>query len=172
MRQPASQKHLLQDNLLENLEPDELRDVAETLLRIADAVDQNWQPENVRAAFRWPSAAAAIERNSLRLAKHAKAILRFRRERTKTIPADLLGEPVWEMLLEMFCQFSGGAAISLKSLTIASGAAPTTALRLIEKLELEGLIKRRPSPSDGRVTLVELTKEGVLAVGRCLGNCT
>lgn len=169
---PATKKRSLLEGLLENLEPDELRDVAHTLLKIADAVDQDWHPEKVRSAFRWPSAAASIERNSLRLAKHAKSILRFRRERTKTIPADLLGEPAWEMLLELFCQFAGGAAVSLKSITIASGAPPTTALRQIDKLESEGLIKRRPSTTDGRVTLIELTKDGVLAVGRALEQCT
>jgi DNA-binding MarR family transcriptional regulator len=165
---PATKKRSLLEGLLENLEPEELRDVAHTLLKIADAVDQDWHPEKVRSAYRWPSGAAKIERNSLRLAKHAKAILRFRRERTKTIPADLFGEPAWEMLLELFCQFAGGAAVSLKSITIASGAPQTTALRQIDKLESEGLIKRRPSTTDGRVTLIELTKDGVLAVGRAL----
>lgn len=168
---PATSRRSLLNNLLENLEPEELRDVAQTLLKIADAIDQDWHPEKVRSAYHWPSAAARIERNSPRLSKRAMSILRFRKERTKTIAPDLLGEPAWEMLLELFCQFAGGAAISLKSLTIASGAAPSTALRQVDKLELEGLIKRQPSLTDGRVTLITLTKQGVLAVGRALEQC-
>lgn len=168
---PPVNVHSILDALVDDLDPQGLRDIACTLLRIADAVDQNWRPNNVRSAFKWPSAAARIERNSLELARRAKVILRFRLERTKTIAPSLLGEPAWEMLLELFCQFSGGAAISSKSLSIASGAAPTTALRQIDKLEAEGLIKRSPSLVDGRVTLIELTKDGVLAVGRILEQC-
>lgn len=167
----SSKRRSILEAITENLEPDDLRELASTLLKVADAVDQDWHPETTKSVFSWPSAAARIERSSLKLARRAKALLHFRRERAKTIPAELLGEPAWEMLLDLFCQFSGGAAVSLKSLTIASGASATTALRIIDKLEAEGLIQRRSCPTDGRVTLVELTKKGVLAVGHILEKC-
>ena len=154
------------------LEPDQMRAMAGTLLRIADAINQNWRPENVKSVFRWPSNAHRIERNSAILAVRAKTILRFRHERSKSIPMEILGEPGWDMLLELFCQFAGGAAVSSKSLTLVSGVPQTTALRCLERLEAEGLIARKQSATDRRVTLFELTKKGVAAVGSALEKCT
>ncbi|AOL93928.1 DNA repair protein RadC [Porphyrobacter sp. LM 6] len=72
------------------------------------------------------------------------------------------------MLIELFVQFAGGAKVSTKSLCIISGIPDTTALRLIDKLDEAGLIKRTSSQADKRVTLVELTREGVVAVGNAL----
>ena len=72
------------------------------------------------------------------------------------------------MLLELFIQFAGGAKVSTKSLSLISGSPDTTAHRLIDRLEDAGLIKRSTSTSDKRVTLVELTRKGVLAVGSAL----
>nr|WP_237440899.1 MarR family transcriptional regulator [Erythrobacter ramosus] len=72
------------------------------------------------------------------------------------------------MLLELFVQFSGGAAVSTKSLIKVSRAPPTTAFRQIDRLEREGLIKRRTSDVDQRVTLIDLTRKGVVAVGCAL----
>jgi DNA-binding MarR family transcriptional regulator len=164
----AIQRQPIIDDLAEKFAPEGLRDLAQTLLRIADAIDQDWRPEEVRAAYHWPSGAARIERNAVVLAKRAKAILQFRQDRAKSIPAELVGEPAWDMLLELFCQFSGGAAVSSKSLCISSGVPASTALRQIDKLENAGLITRRTSDQDRRVTLVELTKKGVLAVGGTL----
>ena len=164
----AQDNKLPVDQLTENLSPEELRKLAAKLLKIADSIDQDWRPDNVRSVFKWPSAAYRIERNALELAKRAKLILSLREYRVAYLPTDLLGDTTWEMLLELFCQFAGGAAISIKSLTIASGAAPTTALRQIEKLERAGFITRRVSASDGRVVLVELTSLGVVTVGRVL----
>lgn len=156
------------DELAGKLPPDEMRTLAETLFRVADAMDRNWRPETVRSVFRRPSAAYLVEGNSLMLARRARSIQLFRRERTKFLPPDLVGEPAWDMLLELFCQFFDGAAVSTKSLTIASGVPQTTALRFIERLEADGLLARRQSSTDRRVTLVKLTKEGVHAVGKAL----
>lgn len=155
-----------------NLPSDQLRRVAETLSKIADAVDQKWRPENIKSAYGRLSAAHRIERNSVNLALRAKTILKFRRDRAKSIPADVMGEPGWDILLELFCQFAGGAAASTKSLALISGVPQTTALRCLERLEVDGLIERHPSTTDRRVTLYELTKEGVIAVGTALEKCT
>jgi DNA-binding MarR family transcriptional regulator len=74
------------------------------------------------------------------------------------------------MLLELFIQFSGGARVSTKSLVIASGTSDTTGLRLIDRLEEAGLVERSPSQMDKRVTLVSLTRQGVIAVGKVLAE--
>lgn len=45
-------------------------------------------------------------------------------------------------------------------LAIASGCEPPTITGSVRKLEAAGLVVRRPSPSDGRVTIVELSARG------------
>lgn len=167
-RKSQAGKVAMLDDLVAKFSPEELRDLGKQLLKVADAIDQNWRPETVHSAFSWPSAAARIERNSLELAKVAKLVIEFRQQRAKFLPSETLGEPAWDMLLELFSQFSGGAAVSTKSLTIVSGAPQTTALRHIVMLEREGFVKRRASVTDRRVTLIDLTRKGVVAVGRAL----
>jgi DNA-binding MarR family transcriptional regulator len=45
-------------------------------------------------------------------------------------------------------------------LATASGCEPPTITNSVRKLEAAGLVVRRPSPTDGRVTIVELTDRG------------
>lgn len=148
--------------------PFEMRDLGASLIRLADALDQNWHPANVQATFHWPSAAAQIERNSLELAKKATLLKRQNSMRKKFLPDAMLGEPTWNMLLELFCQFAGGAMVSSKSLCIAADCPESTALRYIDRLEECDLVERVKSDSDKRVTMIRLTKKGVVGVGRVL----
>lgn len=151
-----------------NLSPDQMRDLARSLLRLADALDQDWHPDRVQSTYLWPSSAARIEKNSLELAKRARLLVRQSELREEFLPKKLLGEPAWNILLDLFIQFSGGAKVSAKSLYVAARCPDTTALRHIERLEEAGLIERDVSDTDGRVTLFSLTKKGVVGVGRVL----
>lgn len=154
----------------DELAPDQIRDLAHSLLRLADAIDQDWQPPQGKSIFRWPNALNRIERNAYVLAERASLESRRRRLREKYVPAELLGEPAWDMLLELFQQHAGKARVSTTSLCIASNAPTTTALRYIRLLEEANLVRRIPAEHDRRVTFVELTDHGVLAVGRYLGE--
>jgi DNA-binding MarR family transcriptional regulator len=49
---------------------------------------------------------------------------------------------------------------SQHQLANASGCEPPTITNSVRKLEAAGLVARRPSPTDGRVTIVELTDAG------------
>jgi DNA-binding MarR family transcriptional regulator len=49
---------------------------------------------------------------------------------------------------------------SQAQLAVASGCEPPTITHSVRKLEAAGLVVRRPSPSDGRVTIVELSEHG------------
>ncbi|MEM7779495.1 MAG: hypothetical protein AAF697_03775 [Pseudomonadota bacterium] len=145
-----------------------IREMAKTLMRLADCIDQNWSPNKHPMQFERRSLASKYERNSLELAKRARIADSRAIIREKYLPADLLGEPAWNMLLELFQQFAGGARVSSKSLTLASRSPQTTALRYLVRLEELGLIQKSISVSDGRVTLVSLTEQGVVAVGSIL----
>jgi len=148
--------------------PQEMRDLAGSLLRLADSIEQDWYRESSALSFSWPACAARIEKNSLDLARRASILIKQNELRAKFLPSELFGDPAWNMLLDLFVQFSGAAKISGKSLVIASGAPASTALRYIGRLEEEGLIERENSMLDGRVSLFSLTKRGVVGVGRVL----
>ncbi len=164
----TADRQVILDGLAERWKPNELRDLAASLLRLADSVDQDWNDQSDRPIFQWPNALSRVERNSLNLALKAQVIYKQRRKRKEFIPSEFLAEPAWDMLLELFMQFAGKAKVSTTSLCIASDSAPSTALRYIGQLESADFIKRSASVFDKRVTFVELTDQGVLAVGRYL----
>lgn len=86
--------------------------------------------------------------------------------RRRILPATaVLSDIEWAILLELFVADGRGTILQTKSLTLAAGVAPTTVLRYLELLEGKGLIHRAPCPSDGRSTLVAITREGRRTVG-------
>ncbi|WP_271078264.1 MarR family winged helix-turn-helix transcriptional regulator [Aurantiacibacter sp. MUD61] len=156
------------DGLAENWSPAQIRELASSLLRLADSIDQDWTGSQPGSVFQWPNSINRIERNAINLAQKAKVIYRKREMRKKHIFPQLLGEPAWDMLLELFMQYAGGAKVSTTSLGHASHVPITTALRHISLLEDAGMIERSASEVDKRVTFVSLTEKGVVSVGRYL----
>lgn len=171
-RRRAEDRRALLGSLASEWTPRDIRGLAASLLRVADSLEQDWAPPDrplrPRSIFRWRDKLPRIERNALNLAARAQVEYERRRRRKEHLPAALLGEPAWDMLLDLFMQYAGGARVSTSSLCIASDSASSTALRHIAQLEEAGLVKRSPSTHDRRITFVELTDEGVLAVGSWL----
>ena len=156
------------DRVADHWRPRKMRELATSLLRLADSVDDNWRPPDKNSVFRWPNKLSRIERNAYNLAEKAAQFYIRRRRRAEFLPPSLLAEPAWDMLLELFQQYAGGAKVSTKSLCGASACPATTALRYIGELEATGLVKRTAGISDKRVMFVELTDKGVLAMGSYL----
>ena len=147
-----------------------MRSFASKLLKLADSIDQDWDGGAV-ASSKGPSAELnRIERRLADLAWTANVTYLRRRKRREFLPVHLLGEPAWDMLLDLFIQYAGGAKVSTSSLCIASHAPASTALRHIAALEAAGLVQRSDCESDGRVSFVSLTEAGRLAMGRCLSE--
>ncbi|KTE15601.1 hypothetical protein ATE71_07490 [Sphingopyxis sp. H115] len=91
---------------------------------------------------------------------NAQRTLRRRTLRRTLIGHDeYFGEPAWEMLIDLFIHDCEGKAVSTSSLCIASGAPPTTALRLLHRLCEAGIVVRRRDMHDGRLQLTELAPE-------------
>ena len=84
--------------------------------------------------------------------------------RQRVLGAAMLGDPAWEILLDL------ADAGSLKTSAVgASTRIPlTTALRYIDMLESRGLVERQGNQSDARLTVVSLSEAGREAVERCL----
>lgn len=156
------------DQIAKQFSPSQMRQLGESMLKLADALDQAWDPAALRSSYHWITRAGRIERQALNLSQVAILMRDKAKRRTKYIPQVFVAEPAWQMLLELFIQFAGGADVSTKSLCIVSGVPDTTALRLIEKMENADLIERSQSLVDKRVTLVRLTRQGVVAVGSLL----
>jgi MarR family len=158
----------LLNKLEANMSPASLRDFAATLLRLADSIDQDWDPSNVRSNYPIFSKVARIERNAISFAFLATKEEYRARLRDEAIGADLVGVPAWNILLELFKQFAGGAKVSTKSLQLISRCPETTALRIIDRLEQRGLVARSQSKVDKRVTFISLTRDGVTKIGAIL----
>lgn len=150
--------------------PRQMRELGASLLKLADAIDQDWHPTKVRSSYHWITRAGWIERHSLELAQVAIRSREAARRRARFISHEFFGEPAWEMLLELFIQFSGKADVSTKSLCLVSGVSDTSSLRILDRLDDACLIERSQSPNDKRVTLVKLTRQGVVAVGSILAE--
>ena len=95
---------------------------------------------------------------------HSRAVqllaLRRRRQFAFGANADLLGDPAWDMLLDLFVN-RGRRLVTVSSACLAARVPQTTALRWLKTIEGRGLVRRNAHPSDQRSSYVELTEQGV-----------
>lgn len=138
---------------------EELRRLARRLLKVADALE---------LAEGEPAPAEPPRFDDEVLMRTAQAVYRARQRRGEFFDDKLIGEPAWDMLLDLFIHSVRGQVVSTTSLCIASCAAPTTALRWIAVLEQADLVERRPDAVDDRLKLVHLTPKGFKAMRRWL----
>lgn len=98
---------------------------------------------------------------------YANVANRFYKERyarLKFFDEGLLGEPAWDILLDLFRHTNSGKQISITSACIASNVAPTTALRWINILVERGLVLRVGDPVDRRRAFLQLTKPALVRI--------
>lgn len=96
--------------------------------------------------------------NGLDLLILARSLYAERRLRDHFFPG-MFGEPGWDLLLELYIARLEGRWVNATDATKASRAAATTGLRLLDRMEAERLIVRRPDPRHHRGLLVELTEQ-------------
>jgi DNA-binding MarR family transcriptional regulator len=101
----------------------------------------------------------------------ARRILAARRRRQRYLPAELLGEPAWDLLLDLLVSQSEGREVPLKDACIASGVPATTAMRCLEGLRSKGLVDHTPDPVDRRRKLLVLTPSGEERIRRAVLDC-
>jgi DNA-binding MarR family transcriptional regulator len=100
----------------------------------------------------------------------AAQIIKERALRTRHIDAGLMGEPAWNMLLDLFQCHQSRRTVSVTSLCVAACVPGTTALRYIAWLEKENLIVRHKDESDGRRSFVSLTETALEAMTHYLND--
>lgn len=99
-------------------------------------------------------------REELRLWGAARREIARRNVRESLLPPEYLGEPAWNILLDLFDMEMRRKRVSVSSACIASCAPATTALRYIAMLVSEGVILRTPDPKDKRKTYLILSSRG------------
>jgi hypothetical protein len=99
---------------------------------------------------------------SLREAIRDEIALRHRR--AAHIPAHLLGEPGWDMLIDLALARIEGRRVYITSACIASGVPPTTGLRWTNVLIEAGMAKRTADRHDLRRFWLDITDAGFAAV--------
>ena len=111
--------------------------------------------DDARAAYRRPAPPCGDE-TALSL---ARALFRERRTREQHLPRTLFAEPAWDLLLELFICRLEERAVQVSAVGLRAGIPATTALRWLDVLEREGLVKKIAAPVDQRVVHVTLTGE-------------
>lgn len=111
-----------------------------------------------------PPSAATIAHHTVA----AREIYAARRRRHKFLPADLFGEPTWDILLDLYVAARENRRVPTTSACIGAHVPPTTALRWLRILEARGMVEREDDGKDGRRTFVRLTLVGLAAMDATL----
>lgn len=98
----------------------------------------------------------------------ARRLYASRQRRQRFLPGRILGEPGFDILLDLLVRSSDGRSVSVSSACLGSGVPPSTAMRALGALVGEGLVLRRPDQSDGRRCLLHLTDDGEARVRAAL----
>lgn len=112
--------------------------------------------------------ALALDRTKKELLR-VKAALKAQKMQRKLFGAELVANPCWDMLLDLYEKMLLSRPVSVSSLALASGVPVTTALRRMRKLEQMGLVRRDKDSTDARRVFVELTDMGTDQLGQYLG---
>ena len=125
----------------------------------------------ISAALARLETAAAVPPPPLDAAR-LRAMVRARRARDRFFPADIFGEPAWDMLLDLALAAVEGHDVAVSSLCIAAAVPTTTALRWIKNLCDAGLFERRDDPRDARRAFIDLSAPALAAMARYVAQTT
>lgn len=87
----------------------------------------------------------------------ARRIYLARQARNRLLSPELVGEPAWDILLDLYARDTG---VSVKHIALSSDTPQATASRWIALLEGRGFISKRVSSSDARRAEIFMTEYG------------
>jgi len=104
------------------------------------------------------------------LLARARQARQLRARMSLFLPRDLLVDPAWDMMIDLFVAAGTGERLFVKDLTLMSGESTTSAMRRIDRLQEAGLLSRHPDPTDHRRVRVRLTGKGYTAMAAMLDH--
>lgn len=132
------------------------RDIKAAARVLRALVDENQEPNSSFAASPQPNLHTSHERSEL--VERARQTYVNRARRARIFSEVMFGEAAWNMLLALYSTEASGSRQTVSRLAELSGAPQTTALRWLDFLEnREGLVRRKPKPTDRRIYMIELT---------------
>lgn len=114
------------------------------------------------------SSGGYLRTDGLTQAVLVREALRERRLRTQYFTLDLLGEPVWDIMLILLAARLEGRRMSVPRLSIAANVSCKIALRLVDDLIERGLLTRTVDLSDDSLACIALTDESACRISRSL----
>jgi hypothetical protein len=95
------------------------------------------------------------------LLKKVKTVIKERQVRKKYFGNLVLGEPVWDICLDLFYSQLAGRKSSISSACIAAGVPDTTALRYIKQMRSVGILDKCADATGARNFNLELSDTAV-----------
>src|SRR5215217_5795029 len=135
------------------LSPRDIRDAIRLLRRLLEAEDEPLQFE--------PTGRPIADRQTL--IKRARRAIAERNKRIEVFGKAMFREPAWDMLLILYVE-QNRRRLTIGRLADAAGASATTALRWLEYLESQGMIRRYANPTDRRSFFVGIADRGLQAL--------
>jgi DNA-binding response OmpR family regulator len=77
-------------------------------------------------------------------------LMRAEDSRSRVIGGKMMGDPAWNILLDLLLASLEGRKVAVSSACIVAGVATTTALRLVNRMVDDGVLVRIPDSKDGR----------------------
>lgn len=79
-----------------------------------------------------------------------RRLIRIEQSRARVIGGKLMGDPAWNILLDLLLASLENRKVSVSSACIVAGVATTTALRLVNRMVEDGVLERLPDEKDRR----------------------
>lgn len=130
--------------------PNQLRVIAQEMLVEADRLELH--PRD-------PGATRDIDLVRLADAERAR-----RRVRDLIMPPGILGEPAWDMLIELYRAHCKSPCVAARALASAAAVPSATAFRWFGVLEEEGLVTRIEEPGSADGPFVKLSSIGRMTI--------
>jgi DNA-binding MarR family transcriptional regulator len=100
----------------------------------------------------------------------ARELIRLENLKRSSFPKGMIFDPAWNILLDLFVRHSENRVTSVTSACGASGVPMTTALRYIQAMELDEMLRRQDDDRDERRKHLLLTPKSVRLVQRVLSQ--
>jgi DNA-binding MarR family transcriptional regulator len=94
------------------------------------------------------------------LIETARQTMKARAAVAQHLPETVMRDSAWDVMLELFVNGEEGGLVFVKHLILATGQAPATAIRVIDRLEGANLLRRYRDPLDHRRIVVAVTEKG------------